>query len=231
MLRLLHIDSSARPGRSGEQPHGSHTRRLSARFVRHWQRLRPQDVVVYRDVAACPPTPVTGEWVHAAFTPPAQRVPWMHALLAESDALVDELIRADLIVIGVPMYNFGMPSTLKAWIDNIIRVGRTFGFDRSRAGEPYWPLLVDHRKRLVLLSSRGDYGYGPGERLAADNHVEAGVITPLRYIGIDTVDCVAIEYDEFADERLHASIGDAEVAVDALAERLADEMEAQREAA
>jgi FMN-dependent NADH-azoreductase len=90
---------------------------------------------------------------------------------------------------------------------------------------------VDQRKRLVLLSSRGDYGYGPGERLAADNHVEAGVITPLRYIGIDTVDCVAIEYDEFADERLHASIGDAEVAVDALVERLADEMEAQREAA
>jgi FMN-dependent NADH-azoreductase len=57
------------------------------------------------------------------------------------------------------------------------------------------------------------------------------VITPLRYIGIDTVDCVAIEYDEFADERLHASIADAEVAVDALVERLADEMEAQREAA
>jgi FMN-dependent NADH-azoreductase len=231
MLRLLHIDSSARPGRSGEQPHGSHTRRLSARFVRHWQRLRPQDVVIYRDISACPPTPVTGEWVHAAFTPPAQRVPWMQAVLAESDALVDELISADLIVIGVPMYNFGMPSTLKAWIDNIVRVGRTFGFDRSRAGEPYWPLLADQRKRLVLLSSRGDYGYGPGERLAADNHVEAGVITPLRYIGIDTVDCVAIEYDEFADERLHASIADAEVAVDALVERLADEMEAQREAA
>jgi FMN-dependent NADH-azoreductase len=231
MLRLLHIDSSARPGRSGEQPHGSHTRRLSARFVRHWQRLRPQDVVIYRDISACPPTPVTGEWVHAAFTPPAQRVPWMQAVLAESDALVDELISADLIVIGVPMYNFGMPSTLKAWIDNIVRVGRTFGFDRSRAGEPYWPLLADQRKRLVLLSSRGDYGYGPGERLAADNHVEAGVITPLRYIGIDTVDCVAIEYDEFADERLHASIADAEVAVDALVERLADEMEAKREAA
>src|SRR5687768_955704 len=205
MLRLLHIDSSARPGRSGEQPHGSHTRRLSARFVRRWQALQSQDAVIHRDVAACPPTPVTGEWVHAAFTPPARRAPWMKAALAESDALVDELVSADLIVIGVPMYNFGMPSTLKAWIDNIVRVGRTFGFDRSRAGEPYWPLLADQRKRLVLLSSRGDYGYGPGERLAADNHVEIGVLTPLRYIGIDTVDCVAIEYDEFADERLQVS--------------------------
>ena len=231
MLRLLHIDSSARPGRSGEQPHGSHTRRLSARFVRGWQALRPQDAIIYRDVAACPPGPVTGEWVHAAFTPPAQRAPWMQAVLAESDGLVDELISADLIVIGVPMYNFGMPSTLKAWIDNIVRVGRTFGFDRSRGGEPYWPLLADQRKHAVLLSSRGDYGYAPGECLASENHVEAGVMTPLRYIGIDNVDCVAIEYDEFADERLHASIADAEVAVDSLVERLADEMEAQREAA
>jgi FMN-dependent NADH-azoreductase len=83
----------------------------------------------------------------------------------------------------------------------------------------------------VLLSARGDHGYGPGERLAADNHVEAGVITPLRYIGIDSVDGVAIEYDEFADERLHASIAAAEAAVDALVDRLAGEVAAPREAA
>lgn len=224
MIRLLHIDSSARPGCSGEQPHGSHTRRLSARFVRRWQIQRPRDAVTYRDLAQHRPTPVTGEWVHAAFTSPAQRTPWMHAVLAESDTLIDELISADLIVIGVPMYNFGMPSTLKAWIDNVVRVGRTFGFDRSRVGEPYWPLLADQQKRLVLLSSRGDYGYNPGDRLAGSNHVEAGVMTPLRYIGIEAVDRIAIEYDEFADERLHASISTAEAAVDALAMRLSDEV-------
>ena len=223
MIRLLHIDSSARPGRSGEHPHGSHTRRLSARFVRRWQEQRPQDAVVYRDLAQQPPAPVTGEWVHAAFTAPAQRSPWMRTVLSESDALVDELVSADLIVIGVPMYNFGMPSTLKAWIDNIVRVGRTFGFDRSRPGEPYWPLLSDQRKRLVLLSARGDYGYNPGHRLEASNHVEAGVMTPLRYIGIDAVNRIAIEYDEFADERLQASIATSEAAVDALAMRLAEE--------
>lgn len=229
MIRLLHIDSSARPGRSGEHPHGSHTRRLSARFVRRWQGRRPQDAVVYRDLAQQPPTPVSGEWVHAAFTPPAQRSEWMHAVLAESDTLVDELVNADLIVVGVPMYNFGMPSTLKAWIDNIVRVGRTFGFDRGRVGEPYWPLLAGQRKRLVLLSARGDYGYNPGERLGADNHVEAGVMTPLRYIGLDAVERVAIEYDEFADERLHASIAAAEAAVDGLVMRLADEVAARHE--
>ena len=148
--------------------------------------------------------------------------------MGESDRLVDELVGADLIVIGVPMYNFGMPSTLKAWIDNIVRVGRTFGFDRSRIGEPYWPLLANQGKRLVLLGSRGDHGYDPGGRLAGSNHVEDGVATPLRYIGIDAVDRVAIEYDEFADERLHASIAAAEAQVDALAMRLADEVAGER---
>ena len=224
MVRLLHIDSSARPGRSGEQPHGSHTRRLSARFVRQWLELRPHDRVTSRDLALSPPAPVTGEWVHAAFTAQAQRTPRMRLALEESDALVDELMDADLIVIGAPMYNFGMPSTLKAWIDNIVRVGRTFGFDRSRAGEPYWPLLAQQGKHVVLLGSRGDYGYGQGERLCASNHVEAGIVTPLRYIGIDRFDRIAIEYDEFADERLKASIAAAEAEVDALVARLADRL-------
>lgn len=226
MLRLLHIDSSARPGPSDEREHGSHTRRLSARFIRSWRTQRPQDAVVYRDLASQPPTPVTGQWVHAAFTAPAQRESWMQDVLAESDTLVDELIAADLIVIGVPMYNFGMPSTLKAWIDNIVRVGRTFGFDRSRTGEPYWPLLAGHGKRVVLLSSRGDYGYD--DRLRSSNHVEAGVMTALCYIGIESFERVAAEYDEFADARLHASIAAAEMGVDALVTQLTPEMEPQR---
>lgn len=221
MLTLLHIDSSARPGSSGEQPHGSHSRRLSARFVRRWLAERPGDNVIRRDVAAIPPSPVTDRWVHAAFTPPAQRESWMRDTLAESDTLIDELLAADFVVIGAPMYNFGMPSPLKAWIDNIVRVGRTFGFDRNRAGEPYWPMLDGRGKRVVLLGSRGDHGYDPGGRLADSNHVEAGVMTPLRYIGIDTADCIAIEYDEFRDERLLASITAAEAEIDALVAQLA----------
>lgn len=223
MISLLHIDSSARTGRSGEQAHGSHTRRLSSRFLRLWQAKRPLDRIVYRDLALDPPAPVTGEWVHAAFTAPAHRETWMSAVLAQSDALVDELIAAEVIVIGAPMYNFGMPSPLKAWIDNIVRVGRTFGFDRKRAGEPYWPLLAGQNRRLVLLSSRGDYGYDLGERLALLNHVEEGIMTPLNYIGINTVDRVAIEYDEFGDERLQASIASAETAIDALVEQMAND--------
>jgi FMN-dependent NADH-azoreductase len=231
MLSLLHLDSSARPGRSDQQAHGSHTRRLGARFIERWRAARPGDQIVYRDVGRHPPKPVTGDWIHAAFTPPERREPWMHEVLAESDALVDELVASDLVVIGAPMYNFGMPAQLKAWIDNIVRVGRTFGFDRNRAGEPYWPLLAGQGRRVVLLGARGDYGYQPGERLAADNHVERGLLTPLRYIGIDCAAQVAVEYDEFADERLQASLRQAEEAVDALVDRLQAEVAEGRAAA
>ncbi|MEI7036346.1 FMN-dependent NADH-azoreductase [Fulvimonas yonginensis] len=218
MTTLLHIDASARPGRSDRQPHGSHTRRLGARFVERWQAARPHDTLVYRDVGKDPPPPVSGGWIHAAFTPPARREPWMHEALALSDALVDELVRADLIVAGVPMYNFGMPAAFKAWIDQIVRVGRTFGFDRSRQGTPYWPLLTDRPRRLVILSSRGDFGYA--DRLRAMNHVEDGIRTALGYIGITETYAVAAEYDEFGGEALARSLAEADAAVDRLVERL-----------
>jgi FMN-dependent NADH-azoreductase len=219
-MKLLHIDSSARPGRSDHSQYGSHTRRLTDRFVRRWLASRPDDQMTYRDVGQYPPNPVTAKWIHAAFTKPQQREPWMHEVLAESDALVDEVMEADLIVAGVPMYNFGMPAQFKAYIDNVVRVGRTFGFDRSRPGEPYWPMLAGMGKRLIVLSARGDYGYGSGGRQAHVNHVESGVRDVFGYLGITDFDSVAIEYDEFADDRLKASIAAAEQAVDDLVNRL-----------
>ncbi len=226
MITLLHLDASARPGRSGIDPHGSHSRRLSARFVEQWRQARPGDRILYRDVGQHPPHPVTGDWIHAAFTQPEAREPWMHDALAESDALVDELLEADLIVAGVPMYNFGVPAGFKAYIDNIVRVGRTFGFDRSRQGLPYWPMLTDMRKQLVVLGSRGDYGYEPGERIAHANHVEPHIRTVFGYIGIDDVHSIAAEYDEFADERLQSSLTRAERRIEALVEDLATSLNA-----
>ena len=141
-MNLLHIDASARPGRSGIDAHGSHTRRLSARFVERWREARPDDRVDYLDVGQHPPAHVDARWIHAAFTAPAEREPWMAEALAESDRLVDQLVAADLIVVGLPMYNFSVPAQFKAWIDNIVRVGRTFGFDRARGAVPYWPMLA-----------------------------------------------------------------------------------------
>ncbi|XXX78459.1 NAD(P)H-dependent oxidoreductase [Sorangium sp. So ce134] len=220
MSTILHIDSSARPGGSDTSRHGSHTRRLTARFVARWSAARPDDEILYRDVGQRPPSPVTGRWIQAAFTKPHLREPWMWQALSESDALVDELLAADVIVAGVPMYNFNVPAQFKAYIDNIVRVGRTFGFDRARPGEPYWPLLEGQGKKLVILTSRGDHGYGKGGRIEAMNHVEPSIRTAFGYIGITDVASVAIEYDEFADERLAASIARAELEVDAVVDRL-----------
>jgi FMN-dependent NADH-azoreductase len=102
------------------------------------------------------------------------------------------------------MYNTGPPAEFKACIDNIVRVGCTFGFDRSRRGSPYWPFLAEHGKRLVVLSSRGDYGYSEGECIHHLNHVEPSARTAFRYLGI-------IDF---------ASITCADAEVDALVERL-----------
>jgi FMN-dependent NADH-azoreductase len=211
-MNILHIDSSARSNRS-------HTRRLTRRFIDRWQAARPQDLLIYRDVGQHPPRPVSEQWIHAAFTPPESREPWMHEVLAESDALVDELIRADLIVAGVPMYNFNVPAQFKAYIDNIVRVGRTFGFDRSREGVPYWPLLTDKPRRLVVLSSRGDFGYDEGAN-PLQNHVEPSIRTAFAYIGIHDVHAITVEYDEFGGARLQASLRQAEERVDALVDDL-----------
>jgi len=217
---ILHIDSSARSGHSDTDRHGSHTRRLSRQFIREWQRLRPDDHITHRDIGFEPPAPVTGGWIAAAFTPPNLRDEAMHAILRESDHLTTELVQADLLVVGMPMYNFGVPAQLKAWIDNVVRVGVTFGFDRSRNGEPYWPMLPPG-KHLIILTSRGDYGYAPGERLASMNHAEAGLKTPLTYLGLTESKTIAIEYDEFGDERLQTSIRSAEVEVIRLAKETA----------
>lgn len=212
MATILHIDSSARPGRSGTDAHGSHTRRLSAHFIKRWKSLWPDDQVIYRDVGAEPPKPVTGSWVHAAFTPADQREPWMHDVLAESDSLVDELLAADVIVAGVPMYNFGVPAQFKAYIDNIVRVGRTFGFERKGDEVSYWP-MVSNTKRLMLLSSRGDVGYDREDMLTASNHVEPSVRTAFAYIGVTDVWSAAAEYDEYGGERLQNSLKQAEEAI------------------
>ena len=219
MTTILHIDSSARSGESGKQKHGSHSRRLTRRFLDRWLASAPGTRVISRDVAAMPPTPVDDRWIEAAFTRPENRSKSMQYVLMESDLLVDELQQADLILIGAPMYNFGVPSPLKAWIDNVVRVGRTFGFDRSRAGAPYWPLLQPG-KQLVILSARGDGGYGPGGQLSGSNLVEASLQVPMAYIGVSDVHSVAVEWDEFADERVLVSLASAEAEIDSLVDRL-----------
>jgi FMN-dependent NADH-azoreductase len=208
MVRLLRIDSSPRAARS-------HTRRLTAAFVDMWRHHHPDDVVSSREVGLRPPPPVDENWIAAAFCAPSERTAAMRAALALSEELVDELLSTDLLVIGVPMYNFGIPAALKAYIDQIVRIGRTFAFEPHDTAQPYKPLV--RGKQAIVIVSSGDAGYGQGEPLARLNQVEPYLRTVLGYIGILQIDFVYAGNDEFGGDRLDQSLTAALARVDELA--------------
>ncbi|MGW4633681.1 FMN-dependent NADH-azoreductase [Nocardia sp. NPDC004415] len=199
MAQLLRLDASPRQSRS-------HTRTLVGEFVDQWRQARPEDTVIHRDLGHRPPPHLTEDWIAAAFTTPDQRTPAMHAALADSDELVDEMLATDVLVLGVPMYNFGIPAMLKAYIDNIVRVGRTFAFDPA-ADAPYTPLTAG--KRAFVIVGTGDAGYDVGGPLAHMNHVEPYLRTALGFIGIDDLEFVYTGNDEFGGERLRRSLESA----------------------
>lgn len=167
---VLHIDSSARA-------ENSVTRSLSAEIT---ARLSP-DHVIRRDLAT--PLPLLDEaWVGANFTPADQRSDEQKALLAQSDALIAELKQADTIVIGTPIYNFSVPSTLKAWIDLVARAGVTFSY--SEAG----PKGLLEGKRAIIAVASGGTQAGSDIDFATTylRHV-------LGFIGITDVELVAAD--------------------------------------
>jgi FMN-dependent NADH-azoreductase len=139
-------------------------------------------------------------------------------VLRGADALIDELVRADLIVLGTPMYNYGMPAALKAWIDLVIRVGRTFTFDASNERSPLTPLLSG--KTLVVVSARGEFGFQPGGERAHMNHLDPHLATIARFLGVAHGFLVTLEYDELKGDRFAASVGAAEARIDQLAASL-----------
>lgn len=220
MPHILHLDASARPGLAGKDLHGSHSRNLTQRFVSQWLARRGQDSLTYRDIGQNPPSFISHDWIASSFTPAQQREPWMRETLAESDQLVDELIAADVLVIGAPLYNFGMPAALKAWIDQIVRPGRTVDIDESNPLDPYVALLADRPRHAVILSARGGVGLGVGGEMAHLNHLEPNLITALGFIGITQVHQIAIEGQEVGGELLAESVAQALNQVDALVAQL-----------
>lgn len=197
MAQLFHIDASPRGNRS-------HSRALTREFVNTWMTSHPADTVVYRDVGHYPPPPVDEAWIAAAFTPAGERTAPMREALKISDALVDELLAADILVIGLPMYNFSVPSSFKAYIDQIVRIRRTFDFDPGDQQQPYKPLV--HGKRIFIIVATGDAGYENGGRLAGLNHLDPYLRTLFRFIGVTDLTFVYIGNDEFGGERLANSL-------------------------
>lgn len=170
MSTLLHLDSSPLYGRSV-------SRQLSAAFVERWKSLHPGATVMDRDLNATSLPPVSAEWIGAAYTPEDARTPEQKKVLALSDELLAELGRADEYVIGVPMHNFGVPSVLKLWIDQISRVGKTFSYDN---GTPKG-LLVG--KKATFIVATGGF-YDPQTQMASFNFVEPYLRSLFGFFGV-----------------------------------------------
>ncbi|MEV6112968.1 NAD(P)H-dependent oxidoreductase [Streptomyces sp. NPDC052109] len=144
MATLLHIDSSVFPTQA------SASRAVAEAFTTHWREQHPDGTVVYRDLAAQPVPHITAAAHTAGFADPASHTPEQAAAFAERVRLIEELEQADAVLIGAPMYNFSIPSTLKAWLDNVVLFGRTAGETQSAKGTP-----------VTVVASRGG-AYGPG---------------------------------------------------------------------
>jgi len=202
MARVLHISASPRGDRST-------SRKLAAEFLAAWRDKHPGDTVTDRDVGHNPPAHVTENWIAAAYSPADTHTPEVAAAIAESDKLVDELFAHDVIVVSVPMYNFGVPSTLKAYIDNVVRINRTFKMDPSQPN-PYVPLV--HGKKLYVLSSSGGAGYGPGGPLAGYNHETTYLQAIFGFIGVTDSTVVLCENANGVPPAKEESLAAAKVA-------------------
>lgn len=200
MTHLLHIDSSPRSERS-------RSRSLTREFVEQWKQVHPGDTVTYRDIGRNPVPHVDEPWIAAAFTPPEQRTPELWQAIRTSDQLVDEFLAADVYVIGVPMYNFSVPSTFKAYIDQIVRMERTVAFEPDDSANVFKPLVLG--KKMFVIEARGDSGFQPGGRYEKMNHHDPYLVTVFGFIGITDITFIHVENDEYGGQKLADSIANA----------------------
>jgi FMN-dependent NADH-azoreductase len=169
MATLLQLDSSPLPS--------SVSRELTREFVSNWKKAHPGSRVIVRDLAANPPLPVDQAWISGAFTPADALDPEQKALLAYSEECLAELEQADEYVIGVAMHNFSIPSVLKLWIDQVVRLGRTFAYG------PNGPSGLLSGKKATILAATGGV-YQAGTPYAAFNFIDPYLTTVLGFMGI-----------------------------------------------
>ena len=170
MPTLLHINSSPLYGHSV-------SRQLTGAFVAQWKSSHPDGKVVDRDLNATPIPPLTAEWVGAVYTPEEARTPQQKELLSLSDLLIAELQQADEYVFGVPMHNFGVPSVLKLWIDQITRVEKTFSYAN---GTPKG--LIVGKKATFIVATGGIYD--AQTQMASFNFVEPYLRSLFGFLGL-----------------------------------------------
>lgn len=178
MTTVLHISSSVRST-------GSTSREMAAEFLSKWKTSRPGDIVVERNLATDPVPHLTEQMMGAFFTPAAQRSLEQAETVQSSDALVAELIGADVIVLGAPMYNFSISSALKAWIDHVTRVGMTFSYTETG------PVGMVTGKKVYLFTARGGvYSEGPAQAM---DFQETYLRAALGFIGLTDITFIRAE--------------------------------------
>ena len=201
MPNLLSVVASPR----GEY---SISRALTAQFVETWKQNHPDCTVQTRDLFTTNLPFVDLPWIAGAYTPAEQHSPEMVAALAIGNELIAELQAADHIVIGTPMYNFSTPAILKAWIDQIVRVGVTF--------TPSYEGLLKNKKATVIVASAGVYT--PGSYTEAYNAETGYIKQVLGFIGITDVEfimaggTVAVDTGKVTREALLAEFAPAVIA-------------------
>jgi FMN-dependent NADH-azoreductase len=174
MSTLLRVDSSPFSGEA------SFSRQLTSEFVAQWRDSHPDGRVIERDLAKTSLAPVNAEWVVASHTPESNRTPEQNAALSTSDQLIAELQAADEYVFGVSMHNFSIPSSLKLWIDQVARAGKTFSYE---GGAPAG--LLRGKKATFLVATGGVYEQGTP--MAAMNHIEPYLRSVFGFMGVKDV--------------------------------------------
>ena len=203
-MKLLHIDSSALGGNSV-------SRQLTQRIVAHWRALHPQTQVEYLDLAANAPSHLSAESLGFRLGTGEQGpTPAQRRENELSEKLVSQFLAADVVVVGAPMYNFSVPTQLKAWIDRIAQAGRTFTYTESG------PKGLAGGKTIIVASSRGGV-YSSNPALAGLDHQESYLKTVFGFFGITDVRIVRAEGLAMGEAAKAEALGAADQEVGLLA--------------
>ena len=202
MANILSINSSVRN-------QGSISRQVTGEFIQKWQAAHPADKIVERDLAAKSIPHLTEQMVGAFFTPADQRSAEQAEIVKVSDELVAELFAADVILIGAPMYNFSISSTLKAWIDHVARAGVTFKYTETG------PVGLLQGKKVYVFTSRGGV-YSEGAGKAMDFH-ETYLRGVLGFIGLTDVTFIHTEGLAMGEEAVANALTGTRATIGALA--------------
>jgi len=184
---------------------GGQSSRLADEFVAGWRANNPRGEVIVRDLAREPVPHLSAERFGAFLAKPGERTPEQQVVVDDSDALIDELKRADVIVLGLPMYNFGVPSTLKAYFDHVARAGATFRYTEKG------PVGLLTGKRAYVFATRGGFYNGTD----ADTQT-AFVRQFLGFLGITDVTFVYAEGLAVSEAAKEAGLARAQNAIRSL---------------